>query len=92
MSKPASRERMAARTQSEMMRSMSSCSIAFGVIPEKSLGICDGAGGGSRVSQFSPWAPEWESSMPASAPWACAAAHMSPRWRRSWSSHMRAEM
>ena len=71
---------------------MSSRSISFGVMPEKSLAICDGPGGGRRVSPFSPCTPECESSMPASAPWAWAASVISRRWRRSWSSHMRAEM
>ena len=71
---------------------MSHFSIRFGVMFEKSLAICEGAGGGSRVSQFSPCAPECESSMPASDPCRWAASGTSARWARSWSSHIRAEM
>ena len=92
MSNPASRERIAAVTQSDTIRSMSHRSIRFGVMFEKSLAICDGAGGGSRVSQFSPCAPECESSIPASDPCLWAASGTSARWARSWSSHIRAEM
>ena len=47
MSKPASRERCAARDEVVLhARDVVDLSIAFGMMPEKSLAICDGPGGG----------------------------------------------
>ena len=54
MSKPASRARRAAATQSSWTRRMSAPDIAFGtLIPSKSLESCDGASGGRRDSRVS---------------------------------------
>ena len=79
-------------TQSSCMRRMSRLVMARGTRPvAKSLAIWEGAAAGSRDSLFSPCAPVCESSMPASAPCACASSHVAASTRTSRSSHIRAE-
>ncbi len=71
---------------------MSATDIAFGTTPSaKSPAIAEGATDGSRDSEFSPWAPVCDSSMPASAPYSWIASVVSRSASRSPSSHIRTD-
>ena len=83
---------MAARTQSSCTRRMSAIDIAMGTTPSaKSPATAEGATEGSRDSEFSPWAPVCESSMPASEPYWWIASVVRRSASRSPSSHIRTE-
>ena len=93
MSKPASRARSAAATQSSCVRLMSESSIALGTTSGSySLAIWLGASGTVRDSRPSTWMPPCQSSTAASAPCECASSAIRRSARTSPSSHRRAEM
>ena len=92
MSKPASRARSAAATQSSCVRLMSARSIVLGTTSgSNSLAIWLGARGTVRDSRASTWMPPCHNSTAARAPCPCASSVMRRSARTSPSSHRRAE-